>query len=575
MADSWEPRYAELHHGIINGSTPAGARRYLLWTCGQTFLRQGCTLKAPSCNCVGYANRLIGMASAFLAALITERAFLIAWPGEEAVQLSNYFKSDLVDWRLTDERFEQLGIPRNQTIGLSDPTRPFETLSSSHLGELEIVQPGWASKDLLQLINGQYGDVVLLFSEKADFRDIFLSGHHDEDLARLGLVHVDQVMGLLARLLQPTGALAEAVSGVQASLGPCHVVGIQVRIAEEARSLLPLSRGHRFPGLDWSDAKDKVFLTMEDLPRFAAAAQALEDAALNTPGPDKPTCVKWLLITDEPEVVRWFLAGGAGSNASEKASMRKKIVYCDVGPIAHMSHVQDSAAHLKVVADHWLFATADDAVLSAPSSFGLTALAMNLHGRPIEFVAVFAELYHHAEVPCVARAITEAYRCAPDGRDECFCNYWGFSGHMCDSALIRHQLHMCPDCAVMEFPMCQCEILRPPFCSTNLTMSVVSSSSRRSLQPGSMRLAEASGGGTNDVAADSSCPANVVNESSAERGGNTGAGTGSALAEATVGELRIHDLPADLFASCSFYIFRVFVGDTAFIREYAAVVCAS
>ena len=182
---------------------------------------------------------------------------------------------------------------------------------------------------------------------------------------------------------------------------------------------------------------------------------------------------------------------------------------------------------------------------------------------------------HDAEVPSVARAITEVYRCAPDGRDECFCNYWGFSGHMCDSALIRHQLHMCPDCAVMEFPMCQCEILRPPFCSTNLTMSVVSSSLRRSLQPGSMRLAEASGGGTNDVAADSSCPANVVNESSAEGGGNTGAGTGSALAEAMVGELRIHDLPADLFASCSFYIFRVFVGDTAFIREYAAVVCAS
>jgi len=50
-----------------------------------------------------YANRLLGMASAFLASVITSRAFLVAWPGEEAVQLSNFFHSDLIDWQITDE----------------------------------------------------------------------------------------------------------------------------------------------------------------------------------------------------------------------------------------------------------------------------------------------------------------------------------------------------------------------------------------------------------------------------------------------------------------------------------------
>lgn len=43
------------------------------------------------------------MASAFLASVITSRAFLIAWPGDEAVQLKNFFHSDLIDWQITDE----------------------------------------------------------------------------------------------------------------------------------------------------------------------------------------------------------------------------------------------------------------------------------------------------------------------------------------------------------------------------------------------------------------------------------------------------------------------------------------
>jgi hypothetical protein len=102
-ANSWQAQYAELHRGILNGSTPAGSRRYLLWTCGMTFQKPGCTLKSRACNCVGYANRMLGMASAFLAAIITSRAFLIAWPGQERVQLYNFFESDLIDWRVTDE----------------------------------------------------------------------------------------------------------------------------------------------------------------------------------------------------------------------------------------------------------------------------------------------------------------------------------------------------------------------------------------------------------------------------------------------------------------------------------------
>jgi len=215
-AGSWQAEYAVLHRSILDGTAPAASRRYLVWTCGTTFRSPDCHLRAQACNCVGYANRMLGLASAFLAAIITSRALLIAWPGEEGMQLDLFFHSSLVDWRLTDDVMRELGVPAN-----------FERL-----------QQDWARKDLLQVINGEYGQVVLVSAEKAEFRDVFILGHHEDELAGLGLRHSDEVMSLLALLLQPTGALLTAIDSIHAASSLCHIVGIQVRIAAEARSVL-------------------------------------------------------------------------------------------------------------------------------------------------------------------------------------------------------------------------------------------------------------------------------------------------------------------------------------------------
>jgi hypothetical protein len=40
---------------------------------------------------------MLGLASAFLAVIITSRALFIAWPGEEGTQLDLFFHSSLVD----------------------------------------------------------------------------------------------------------------------------------------------------------------------------------------------------------------------------------------------------------------------------------------------------------------------------------------------------------------------------------------------------------------------------------------------------------------------------------------------
>ena len=462
--DSWQAQYADLHRSILAGSSPAGARRYLVWTCGTTFREPGCDLRSRACNCVGYANRLLGLASAFLAAIITSRAFLIAWPGEEAVHLHNFFHSDLIDWRTTDEVMNRLGMPAS----------------------LEFVQHDWAKHDLLQLLNGEYGEVLLMGAEKGDFLDIFRHGHHAEHLADLGLSHVDEAMSLLSLLLQPSGALKAAVNAMQEKIFPCHVIGIQVRIAKEARSMLQCTGGPQWPKF-LTPHLDKEMLTYTDLPRFITAAVLMEEAAMEKGA----ECVKWLLITDEPLVVKWFSDGAGGRTELEKRRFQERLIYFDGGPIAHMSHSDDSRGHLKVMVDHWMFATAQDAILSSPSSFGLTARAMRLSGERMEFAAVFSLLYHDAQVPHAARPVTELYKCFPHGTDNCFCGYWGFAGHVCDSNLsanpsanpsttsglqISEIVAFCPECGVMEFPMCKCEILRPPFCRTDLHLKFLSPS---------------------------------------------------------------------------------------------------
>ena len=70
-------------------------------------------------------------------------------------------------------------------------------------------------------------------------------------------------------------------------------------------------------------------LTYDDLPRYTQAALHLENAAF-----DKgEACVKWLLITDEPGVVKWFFDGAIGKTALEKARFRQVFFFGHARPI--------------------------------------------------------------------------------------------------------------------------------------------------------------------------------------------------------------------------------------------------
>ncbi|EKX36425.1 hypothetical protein GUITHDRAFT_145787 [Guillardia theta CCMP2712] len=55
---------------------------------------------------------------------------------------------------------------------------------------------------------------------------------------------------------------------------------------------------------------------------------------------------------------------------------------------------------------------------------------MNLTGRT-DFYAIHSKMYYELPPSLASRPETSSYSC---GIDQCFCGYWGFSGHMCTPA---------------------------------------------------------------------------------------------------------------------------------------------
>ena len=82
----WMQQYAALHVAIMSEEAPAEMLQYVVWTCGAYG------------SCSGWANRMLGIASALLLAVLTDRALLIEWG--DGPPLDSFVRSDYIDWRV-------------------------------------------------------------------------------------------------------------------------------------------------------------------------------------------------------------------------------------------------------------------------------------------------------------------------------------------------------------------------------------------------------------------------------------------------------------------------------------------
>ena len=69
VGSMWFERYAALHADIMRGAVPDEQRRFLVWSC------------RPMGVCGGLGNRMVNIVAAFALAVLTDRAFIIDYPG--------------------------------------------------------------------------------------------------------------------------------------------------------------------------------------------------------------------------------------------------------------------------------------------------------------------------------------------------------------------------------------------------------------------------------------------------------------------------------------------------------------
>ena len=77
---AWQQRYAALHADIVAGRRPP---KFLVYRCANRHAGPGRTSAFRGCG--GLGNRLRGLASAFVLALLTDRAFLIDWESPDSL----------------------------------------------------------------------------------------------------------------------------------------------------------------------------------------------------------------------------------------------------------------------------------------------------------------------------------------------------------------------------------------------------------------------------------------------------------------------------------------------------------
>ncbi|XP_031567203.1 uncharacterized protein LOC116302126 [Actinia tenebrosa] len=162
----WQKRYVEYHKQVLRSERPG---KFLVYLCG-----------GKDYGCGGYGNRLNGIASLLLLAILTDRVFLIDW--NYSISLKDYFLPNKIDWSFSLDKIDRLnssrsywgaGHPAEATIGVRRPFKDHshfkdfitETDFRTHFDRpVEIVTAMWYFVDALKenrFLNGKLSEMSL------------------------------------------------------------------------------------------------------------------------------------------------------------------------------------------------------------------------------------------------------------------------------------------------------------------------------------------------------------------------------------------------------------------------------
>ena len=396
---AWFVRYAELHAAILDGSVDEDERRFLVWSC------------RPMGTCGGLGNRVVNIVAAFGLAVLTQRAFIIDYPGSSPLELENFVRSDVIDWRMP-VWFEHSAFSKGS-----------HALGSDHHGPLGHE----AVIDARRAFNREdnvtaYDQEVLWVLPTTDLYlpDILTNKHLRARICSLGWrTSTDEVYSLLSRLLfAPNGDVAHELETLwQAHAAGAYVISVQLRAGI----------GSDFVIFQPSEYEEAVSDSL------AAALWIEQSVPSHTP-------VLWWLLTDQESLREKFYAAYAalpGTDemlsppdmrsppASGVAAKKRRRLFHYLGKALHMDKVVDEDAVLRTFVEWFAVTRADALVLTLESSFALSAWMTSFRGRTRPTHAVIAPRRRISQGLERSRSHLVSYQCG--ARDVCLACDKGFS----------------------------------------------------------------------------------------------------------------------------------------------------
>ncbi|KAG9291756.1 hypothetical protein G9A89_012041 [Geosiphon pyriformis] len=204
---NWQEQYIKLHKDILKGDAP---QRYVSYVCD------------ASIHCGGLADRILGMTSTFMFALLTNRAFLAEW--QVPLPLDTIFDSPNIDWNYNSTD------PRSLIKDLERKELDVVNFSGKLLDQL-FLHSNWTLKYPEHFINFRTnrGMVIRTFNSKI----------YAPQLNEMGMRPYTALGCIIDYLFKPTPAAFYFISEYTAllSLPTIFSVGIQIRTGKKSGML--------------------------------------------------------------------------------------------------------------------------------------------------------------------------------------------------------------------------------------------------------------------------------------------------------------------------------------------------
>ena len=341
-------RYQKLHHTILH-ETPPEKQRFVFFTAPES----------------GLGNRMQALTSAFLVALLTDRALIVQWKSHmmSGANIDDLFQHPGFDWS-SPEAYNIMAtssVPDWKSYISFPYCRTCASRGGKHIRDSysRLLCDADASIEtdarVLQIYSTQWFAPVLAHNPHYRDRICKLLG---KDLG-----------GVLTRFLyKPVPAIQNEIDRLKAEFDQSHrVIGLKLRMNEASA------------------------IDLDQVDSFYTCAAALEEQLYNL-----PPRVAHPVGAGPPKKVRWFLAT---DRYSEKVRLQSLIGDRLIDAGAGMVSKSGAAGMMNAVVDMWVLGEADELINSPYSTFGYMA-----HTRTSLLPHVVAKSSHcyrlHNSQPC-------------------------------------------------------------------------------------------------------------------------------------------------------------------------------